>query len=228
MSQQALDLKSRRGYSFSDYLADSNLQTVELLKTFITATSHLSVFLWGNSGLGKTHLLNAACQLAAEQGLVAHYIPLKQWKTQSPIILRGLEQADLLCIDDVDQVTGSKEWEIPLFHLFNDMMERSHQLLFSANNTPDAIKIQLPDLQSRLTVGLTLHLKDHDDQSKQKILQFRARQMGMNLPDAVSQYLLRRYHRDLPALWEMLDRLDQETLAKHRQLTLPFVKQILE
>jgi DnaA family protein len=186
------------------------------------------VFLWGNSGLGKTHLLHASCQLAAERGLVAHFVPLKQWKSQSPTILNGLEHADLLCIDDIEQIASNKEWEIALFGLFNRMQELSHHLLFSANNTPDAISIELADLQSRLASGLTLHLQDHDDQSKQQLLQFRARQLGMKLPDTVCRYLLTRYDRDMSQLWTLLEKLDQETLANHRQLTVPFVKQILE
>jgi DnaA family protein len=228
MTQQVLDFESRRGYSFSDYLPASNLQAVELLKSFVIKPSQCSVFLWGNSGLGKTHLLHAACQLAVEQGLSVHYIPLKQWKSQSPTILRGLEQSDLLCIDDIEQIAGHQEWQITVFDLFNRMKEHSNHLLFSANNVPDAINIELADLQSRLTSGLTLHLQDHDDQSKQQLLQFRARQMGMKLPDTVCRYLLTRYDRDLSALWQLLKKLDQETLENHRQLTLPFVKQVLE
>ncbi len=228
MTQQALDFESRRGYSFADYLPALNLQTVELLKTFVTSSSQFSVFLWGSSGLGKSHLLQAACQLAAEQGQSTHYVPLKQWKSQSPTICKGLEQADLLCLDDIELISGSMEWEIALFNLFNAMQERSHHLLLSANNSPDAVNIGLADLQSRLASGLTLHLQDHDDQRKQEVLQFRARQLGMKLPETVSRYLLTRYNRDLSALWALLEKLDQETLAKHRQVTLPFVKQILE
>lgn len=228
MTQQALDFESRRGYSFSDYLPISNLQTVELLKSSVLKPGQCPVYLWGNSGLGKTHLLQAACQLATEQGLSAHYVPLKQWKSQSPTILGGLEQSDLLCVDDIEQIAGHQEWQITMFHLFNRMKERSHHLLFSANNAPDAINIELADLQSRLMSGLTLHLQDHDDQRKHELLQFRARQLGMKLPETVCRYLLTRYDRDLPALWRLLEKLDQETLANHRQLTLPFVKQVLE
>jgi DnaA family protein len=228
MAQQALKFESRRGYSFSDYRPGANLQAVELLKTFVTNSSQCLTYLWGNSGLGKTHLLHAACQLATEHGLSAHYVPLKQWTSQSPTILRGLEQSDLLCIDDIEQIAGHQEWQVTLFHLFNDMHEHSHHLLLSANNTPDAINIELADLQSRLTSGLTLHLHDHDDQHKQELLQFRARQLGMKLPETVSRYLLTHHNRDLSTLWTVLEKLDRETLANHRQLTLPFVKQVLE
>ena len=228
MEQQALEFESRRGFSFADYFSGSNLQTVELLKGFVTNTRDPLFYLWGDSGLGKTHLLHAVCLFAADQEIPAHYIPLKQWKSQSPTILRGLEQSNLLCIDDIQQICGDKEWEIALFHLFNDMLDRSHQLLFSANNTPDAINIGLADLESRLTSGVTLQLHDHKDQEKQQLLEFRARQMGMKLPASVSAYLLNRYNRDLSELWTLLDKLDRETLARHRQLTLPFVKQVLE
>ncbi len=228
MAQQSLDFESRCGYSFSDYLPGSNLQAVELLKSSVINPGQCSVFLWGESGLGKTHLLHAACQLATEQGLSAHYIPLKQWKSQSPTILRGLEQSDLLCIDDIEQIADQQEWQITVFHLFNRMKDLSHHLLFSANNTPDAINIELADLQSRLKSGVTLHLQNHDDQRKHELLQFRARQLGMKLPETVCRYLLTRYDRDLSTLWGLLEKLDQETLANHRQLTLPFVKQVLE
>lgn len=228
MKQQTLALETRRGFSFSDYLCVANQQTVQLLKTFVTSASHQSVLLWGDSGLGKTHLLQASCLMAAEMGSSVHYIPLKQWISQPPTILSGLEQSDLLCIDDIDIITGHMEWEIAIFHLYNSMMERTHRLLFSARNAPHVLQLELQDLQSRLASSLILRLQDIDDEAKQKILRYRARHLGMRMPDNVSRYLMTHYNRDLPSLWMFLDKLDRETMAQQRSITLPFVKQVLE
>ncbi|MCH9698142.1 MAG: DnaA regulatory inactivator Hda [Gammaproteobacteria bacterium] len=228
MAQQILAFESRQGYSFADYLPAGNQHVIDLLSGFIDTARDNTVFLWGDSGLGKTHLLHACCQSAAQQGKQVQFVSLAQCLNSQPALFNGLERSQLLCIDDINLITSHPDWEIALFNLFNALMERSHQLIVSANNAPAALPFFLADLQSRLSSGLILHLLNHDDESKRKLLQFRARQLGMIVPDQVSRYLMQRFNRELNELWSILDKLEHETLVNKHKLTLPFVKQVLE
>jgi len=66
-----------------------------------------------------------------------------------------------------------------------------------------------------------------NDEQLIKALIHKAYFTGFTLPDNVGRFLLAHYERDLPALWLLLDKIDQATLAAKRKLTIPFLKQIM-
>ena len=72
-----------------------------------------------------------------------------------------------------------------------------------------------------------VQLRGLDDQGKAEALRLQARQRGMDMPEEVAGYLLRRSPRDMTALFALLDMLDQASLAAQRKLTVPFVKEVL-
>ena len=88
-------------------------------------------------------------------------------------------------------------------------------------------QITLPDLQSRLSWGPVLQLKELDDADKMAALQLRAKGRGFDLPDEVAQFLMRRSPRDMSSLFALLDRLDEASLVQQRKLTIPFVRNLI-
>lgn len=184
------------------------------------------IYLWGGPGSGKTHLLQALCQQQAEQERTVAYLPLAE-AGMVPEMLEGMENMDLLALDDLDRVAGQGHWETALFHLYNRLRDAGGRLVVTANASPAALPIQLPDLASRLGWGLTLQLAANDDTAKLAILQLRARNRGLELSDEVGHYLLRRSERDMESLIRLLERLDAASLREQRRLTIPFVKTLL-
>ena len=211
--------------NFDCFIDGPNRQIVESLKAMATRDHGESfLFLHGGAGLGKSHLLLATCDAAARHGARTFYLPLHEMRQKSPIILDGLEENTLVCIDDIDRIAGDAEWERALFHLFNRLRERSHRLVVGNRLSPQHFAIQLPDLISRLRWGLTLELKELGDADKIAALQLKARLHGLDLPLEVGQFLLSHYPRDLPSLWKMLETLDYASLSEQRKLTIPFLK----
>jgi len=98
----------------------------------------------------------------------------------------------------------------------------------SASAAPTQIDIQLPDLVTRLSWGVSYQLQSLSDDGKRIALQQRATQRGLQLPDDVVQFVLRRSLRDMNSLFELLDKLDVASLVEQRKLTIPFVKQYLD
>jgi len=88
--------------------------------------------------------------------------------------------------------------------------------------------IRLRDLASRLASGPTWKLQSMRDEDQLAALQLRSRWRGLELPDEVGQFLLRRTDRSSAALFALLDKLDQAALTAQRRLTVPFVKSVLE
>lgn len=226
--QLPLGLMLQDDASLANYYPGSNDLAFQHVKQVASGKGEFFLYLWGSIGVGCTHLLQGACHFAVESGLSAMYLPLSNHSTFSVSTLQGLEQLDLVCLDDVQAIAGNKEWEEALFHLFNRMREREHtHLMVSSQMSPSGLNINLPDLKSRLSWGVVYHILPLNDEQKLHALKLRAKQRGLELPTEVGEYLIRRSVRSMQKLYETLEVLDKASLAAQRKLTVPFVKTVL-
>ncbi len=226
--QLPLALRPRHAPALDDFVIGANQALIDALKTLLIKEKENLLYLFGPSGCGRTHLLTAQCGLGETMGLRCAYLPLADHASLAPEMLTGLEDMDLLTIDDVERIGGLASWETALFGLFNRCRERGTRLLFSADRGPASLPIALPDLRSRLAWGLTLAVKPLDDAGRMSLLQQLAAQRDVRLPAEVARYLLQRAPRQPSDLINLMDRLDQAALAAQRQrLTIPFVRDFL-
>lgn len=225
--QLPLFLNLRDDAIFDNFYIGNNDQMVRLLKSFVTTRSEQFIYCYGESGSGRTHLLQACCYLAREQGSTAFYLSLSQHTDFSADILRELEQYEMVCIDDIDAIVGDCVWEEALFHFYNRARDRGTLLLVSAQCVPKQLNCRLPDLQSRLTWGVALEIKSLSDDEKMRALQMRADLRGFYLSSEVAQYLVHRYSRNMRDLFDILQKLDHASLAAKRKITIPFLKAII-
>lgn len=214
-------------FDFATYVAGPNGAALDILMRTARGQDRANLYLWSLSATGKSHLLQAVSTCAADQQMRVAYIPLAQIADLTPGMLLGLEMLDLVCIDDLQHAAGSAPWEQALFHLFNRLRERGRPLLMSADQGPQSIGIQLPDLKSRLIWDLVFHLQPLEEASLIQALQLRARARMFNFPEEVLDYLVKRVSRDTHSLFGLLDRLDQASLASKKKITIPFVREEL-
>ncbi len=226
--QLPLDLSLPQGRCFNNYIVGKNSAVVQQLTEAITQGNEQFVYLCGNPGVGKTHLLLAACHYAGKLSRPVSFICLQQYKAYEPTLLEDMHSVDLLCIDNVDAIAGIDRWEKALFNLYNVMRESGVPLIVSARFVPNASVFTLQDLVSRFNWGLTIKLHELADEDKISAMQLRANDMGIELPVDVGQYMLKRCPREMHALFELLSQLDYQSLASQRKLTIPFVKTVLE
>lgn len=186
-----------------------------------------ALYLAGPAGTGKTHLLLAACAEAETAGRRTAYLPLAAAAGRLREALEAFEHADLLALDGLDAVAGVREDEIALFDAHNRARDAGRRLLYAARVAPDALPLTLPDLRSRLSQCVRLMLEPLDDAGRADVLRLRAQRRGLPLEDAAIDWLLRRVDRDLASLTELFDRLDRESLAAQRGLTVPFLRRVL-
>lgn len=212
------------------YLAPGSPNAVAMsaLRQQFSPLGEKFIFLWGLSGSGLTHLLQAACHQAQEQGHSIQYLPLSNMLGYSPQhLLEGLDSQDLVCLDELQVIAGKSDWELAIFHLFNRLRDSGKQLLLAADFGPHQLPIDLPDLRSRLNSGVSFGLQRLNDQEKCSALQQRALRRGLELTDEVAKYILSRASRDMNELFRSLSKLDDASLTEQRKLTIPFVKQVL-
>jgi DnaA family protein len=225
--QLALPFAFNPELGFDQFHPGVNAEPVRHLRQTAAGAGERLIFLWGDSGAGKTHLLNACCREAAHRNRTISYLPLDLLIAWDAGALEGLEHQDLVCLDDVDRIAGDPAWEAALFILFNRLRELNRDLIVTATAPPARLSISLPDLKTRLGWGLTLRLHALADEDKLVALELHARSLGLDLPPQVGRFLLAHYPRDLPALRCLLGQLDHATLAAKRRLTIPFIKAFL-
>ncbi|MCL1041001.1 DnaA inactivator Hda [Shewanella marisflavi] len=212
----------------SYYPAAGNDELIQSLQGCAEGSANNAVYLWGPVKSGRTHLMHATCARANELNRNSFYLPLGIHASISTELLEGLEQVDLVCIDDIDAIAGHPLWEEALFDLYNRVAEqKSCALVVSASASANESGFALPDLVSRMQWGLTYQLQSMADEEKLAALQRRAAMRGLQLPEDVGRFLLNRLARDLRTLFDVLDRLDKASLVHQRKLTIPFVKEML-
>ena len=225
--QLPLHFEFRANQTFDDFFPGSNLEVINHLKKSIEGNGERLIFLCGQSGQGKSHLLQACCHQAQIQQLSSFYFAFSAFELPDSVILSGLDKLDIICFDNIQHIAGNPIWEQAFFNFFNLYHDQDHTLILSASCPPNEIAFQLPDLKTRLNWGLTLKIQPLCDEERITALIFKAGQMGFEISPQVGRFLLTHYDRDLSSLWVLLTKLDRASLAAKRKLTLPFLKQIL-
>ena len=227
LNQLALAIQIQENKKLEDFCWTNNELIHQQIETILNYPQERILYLRGDNGNGKSHLLQACCQ-AFQQQHTAVYLPLKllkEWGTES---LEGMEAQSLLCIDDIDAIAGDSDWEESLFHLYNRVRDEEESLMIiSGKLPPAALPIELPDLKSRLGWGLVMQIKELSDEDKIITLQSHAEKRGFQFPSKVGHYLISRCSRNMHDLIRLLDHLDEVSLAAQRKITIPFVKTAL-
>jgi DnaA family protein len=178
--------------------------------------------------VGKSHLLHASSSYAAQLGKTSVSLSCAELKKLPVEVLDGLEQIDLICLDDIHLIAGDMCWQQAIFDLYNRVLEQNNYLIISGDESAQQLGISLPDLVSRLSWGLTEQLKQLDDEEKIIAIQYRATQRGLFLSDEVVKFLLNRLSRDMGSLIKSLDVLDKASIQEQRKITIPFIKEVLQ
>jgi len=144
----------------------------------------------------------------------------------SAAVLEGLEQFDLVAVDDIDYLAGRPDWEAALFHLYNRVRDAGKSVLFSASAPPGHCGFTLPDLASRLAAGPVWRVRPLAEDGLMALVRQLGRASGLEVGDDVARYLISRGTRSAAAVVGLMERLDRHAMARQRRLTIPFVRSL--
>ncbi|MGE0385031.1 MAG: DnaA regulatory inactivator Hda [Gammaproteobacteria bacterium] len=227
--QLALRLGFPDAARFGNFVAGTNAEALATLQAVAAGAHAGPIYLWGEPGCGRSHLLQAACAAADARGAGCGYVPLASVVRElPPAMLDGLDELDLVCVDDLDAAAGDEPWQEALLHLYNRRRDRHRALVLAGRFAPAAMPLALADLRTRLGWGPVFRIAPADDAAMIEALAQRARGRGLELPEPVARYLLSRCRREMGALLAQLDQLDAAALAAQRALTVPFVRAWLD
>lgn len=226
--QLPLGFEASELFTFDSFVAGENEVATALARQSSKGEGEKQLYFWGESGLGKSHLLQACCNLAAKEQRTVCYLTQTEICGQSTDMFDGLEQVNLICLDDIETWLEDDSWETALFDLINRVRDSGQSLILASAYPPEEAFVNLPDLRSRLSWGPVFQLQNLSDKKKYQALRYRAQQNGLELPENVADYLMQRYPRDMFGLFERLAVLDKASMAMQRKLTIPFIKSVFE
>ncbi|MGE5622356.1 MAG: DnaA regulatory inactivator Hda [Bacillota bacterium] len=220
MRQLLLDLGAEKPQTLDAFVTGQNAELLGLLRQFAQHGSAMPrerfVYLWGESGAGKTHLLRALAGTAD-----ARYIPADA----ADDAFSHDARTTLYLVDDCDRLPPQSQ--ISAFNLFNQVRENGG-LLVTAGSLPPARLTLREDLRTRLGWGLIYQLHGLTDDEKIAALTRSAQARGLSLSPGVLPYLITHFRRDMQSLSAMLDALDQYSLETQRPITLPLLRSLLQ
>lgn len=219
MKQLILDIQPAPAPSLGNFVIGRNHELINALRTLPQGEQgKRSLYVWGEAGGGKTHLLEATIALFRLRGLKAEY-------AQQDIDWNLLKTCDAVAMDNVQTLDGNDQ--IALFSLFNEMREAGKPLIVAGLGAPMELPLR-DDLRTRLGWGLVYQVQALTDAEKSQALQRHANERGFRLPEDVTDYLLRHVRRDLPTLMAMLDALDKWSLTAKKPVTVSLLRQLLQ
>ncbi len=227
INQLTLGVSLKDEDTFANYYVGKNQHLIEELKKSARGEGQRVIYFYGTEGEGCTHLLQACCHESNQYQQGSVYIPLANLSDFTPEIFSGLEELQLICIDDVQNIAGKPAWEEAFFHLYNRIHDTGGCLIVTANVSPKLLKFVLPDVVSRLASGVVFQLQALTDEEKLQVLVMRAERRGMTLSEEVGKFILTHSPRHMSTLFAVLDTLDKVSLVAQRKLTIPFVKGVL-
>ena len=226
MSQLLLDIAPPSLPTLDNFVVGRNLELLSALRNALAGnTGEHCFYIWGESGSGKSHLLQACVSAAQDLQQQAIYA---QGSVPPQVMDMG---AAVVAVDDVEQLGASAQngeaAQTGLFNLYNQMRDSGAILLVSGKESPQHLKLR-DDLRTRLGWGLVYQLHVLSDEEKAQALLQHAHSRGLVLHAEVTQYLLRHGRRDLPSLMAVLDALDEHSLRLHRAPSVPLLKEVMQ
>jgi chromosomal replication initiator protein len=196
------------------------------------------LFLYGGVGLGKTHLMHAiAWQVRRHApGSKVIYLSAEKFMYQFIRALRfkstmdfkeQFRSVDLLMIDDVQFISGKDSTQEEFFHTFNALVDQNRQIVISADKSPSDLEGLEERMRSRLGWGLVADLHPTTYELRLGILQLKAEQANVRLPQKVMEFLAHKITSNVRELEGALNRMVAHSQLIGRDITFEMVGEVL-
>ena len=208
----------------SFYASKDNLHVVSILKD---KTFQDDLFIYGSKESGKTYLLQAMCNSYSSLNKSSLYIPLKKAMDYGVEIFESLENIQLICLDGIENVISTIEWEKAIFNLINKTLISKSRLIITSSEDLQSLNFVLPDLESRLRKIESYELTPIQDKDILDALKYISKLKSINLGDKEARYLVTYAQRNISNLVHILESLDQLSMEMKRKITIPIIKEVI-
>lgn len=224
--------------TFVEGKSNSQARAAGLLVSNSPGVAYNPLLIYGESGLGKTHLMHGIgnALLTRSDHLRVIYVKAEQWFNQMVSAIRYGHQdefknlyrtVDVLLIDDIHFLAGKEHSQEEFFHTFNALADSQKQIVLTCDRYPRELD-QLDDrLKSRFTWGLSVPIEPPDFEMRVAILLNKAEQLGIQLPEDVAILVAQRIRTNVRELEGALHRLNASTQFTGNPITVDFARACL-
>ena len=202
-------------------------------------TKYNPFFIYGNTGLGKTHLIQAVGNSIKERypNKKVHYMTLEKFATDFINSLQSnkansfkekYRKYDLLIIDDIQFIGKMEKIQEELFHTFNTFYENNKQIIFSSDKHPNYIPDLADRLKSRFAAGMIVDISQPEYESRLAILKVKLNELNIVLDQEIIEYVADAVNGNIRELEGSLNIIVVQYRLKNRALTLAEVKNLLK
>lgn len=202
------------------------------------ARSYNPLFVYGDAGLGKTHLLQAISHYVREiyPSYTVRYISTETLlnefvdairKNSQPDFKRRYREIDVLLVDDIQFLEGKEQLQEEFFHTFNTLQQAQRQIVLSSDRPPDAIATLEDRLRSRFKAGLITDIQPPDFETRLAILQKKGEQSGTKVPAEVLEFIATHITYNIRELEGALIRVSAYSALNNAELDVELAAEIL-
>ncbi len=203
------------------------------------ARAYNPLFIWGESGLGKTHLLHAVGHYAQRlyPGKRVKYVSTEEFTNDFINSLRDDRQMafksryrdiDMLLVDDIQFLEGREGIQEEFFHTFNTLHNSNKQIVISSDRKPSKLATLEDRLRTRFEWGLITDVQPPDLETRIAILRKRAQMEHLNVPDDVFELIASRVERNIRELEGALIRVTAFASLQNAELNLRLAEEVLK
>lgn len=202
-------------------------------------TKYNPFFIYGSTGLGKTHLIQAVGNSIKEKypSKKVHYLTLEKFATDFINSLQSnkansfkekYRKYDLLIIDDIQFIGKMEKIQEELFHTFNTFYENNKQIIFSSDKHPNYIPELADRLKSRFAAGMIVDIVEPEYESRLAILKIKLREQGIEIEQDILEYIAENIHGNIRELEGSLNTIVCHYRLKNKPLSILDVKTLLK
>jgi len=199
-----------------------NRQLLEFITQLYVDKTSAEIYVYGPTGLGKTHLLQGATLKALSDQQSAMYIDC--YNSLPGHVLESIEQLNWISIDNIDAINANQQ------NLFFDLYNRAKQarvtMLISGTDLPSELGV-MKDLKTRLGLATIFQLQPLNDKLTMLVLNNQMIDRNLSIDSKVYEYLFKYYSRDVKVLLTAMDDLDNASLQEKQSISIPFVRKTL-
>ena len=242
-TDQSLSVPLNPQFTFDNFVVGKTNEFAYAAARKVAESRNVSfnpLFLYSGVGLGKTHLMHAIAWHIKQQDPTRNIVYLSAEKFMYKFV-RALRykdttafkeqfrSVDVLMVDDVQFMGGKDTTQEEFFYTFNSLIEEGRQIIISADKSPADLEGIETRLRSRLGCGLVADIHPTDFDLRIGILENKARQLGVELPQKVSEFLAQKITSNIRELEGALRRVVAHSqLLSDKEITLDMTQDVLK
>lgn len=240
-SKPKFDSQLNQRYSFSNFVEGESNKLSKSIGQSIAENPGKNTFnpffLYGPSGVGKTHLVNAIGlriqELYPEKRVL--FVSAHVFKTQytdsvihntSNDFINFYQTIDVLIIDDIQEITTARTQQA-FFHIFNHLQQNNNQIIITCDRPPVSLEGMEERMLTRFKWGMTVEMQKPDSQLRKAILITKIRRDGLVIPSDVIQYISNNVESSVREIEGIINSIMAYSVVENREIDLELARQVI-